>query len=158
MNETRTGGIAAMFMELNSPTWFIIGFALLIIELVTGTTYILWPAAAALLMGVILFAVPMGWQAQLLLFAVLSVVFLFLGDRFIRPKMNKPTDAPDLNKRSAQLIGERVKAIRTFDSGRGRVKLGDTEWSARTESANPQGGDELKVVRVDGTTLVVEPL
>lgn len=153
-----TNPLIALLSQLNSPTWLVIGFALLILELVTGTTYILWPAAAALLLGVLLFAVPMGWQAQLLLFAIMSVIFLFVGDRYIRPKMHGPTDAPDLNQRGAQMIGMRVRAVTDFEAGRGRVKVGDSEWSARMDDGDATNGQDLKVLRVDGTTLVVTPV
>jgi len=55
------------------------------------------------------------------------------------------------------MIGIRVRAIGDFELGEGRVQVGDTQWRARINEGNPNSGDELKVLSVKGTTLIVEP-
>jgi membrane protein implicated in regulation of membrane protease activity len=60
-----------------------------------------------------------------------------------------------LNVRGAYYIGRVVVVEDPIVNGRGRVRVGDTLWSA----AGPDmaAGARAKVTRVDGTVLVVEP-
>lgn len=146
------------FLEgLNTTRWLVLGFILLMLEIVTGTSYILWPAAAALVVGLVVFILPLGWPMQLLLFAILATVFLVLGDKYVRPKM-KGGEPSDLNDRARSMVGLRVKAVSDFETGQGRVHVGDTQWRALMENGDAKTGDELRVVSVKGTTLVVEPV
>ncbi len=143
--------------SMNGIRWVILGIVLLILELITGTTYILWPAAAALIVGALGFIVPMGWELQFLLFFLLSSILLIVGHTHIRPKM-KGGEPSDLNDRARQMVGMRVKAIADFETGRGRVQVGDTQWRASIDKGTAQTGQELRVIAVKGTTLMVEPI
>ena len=151
--------IIIQFLEgMNGTRWLIIGFILLVLEVLTGTSYILWPAAAALIVGVIVFIVPvLGWSMQLLLFSILTAVLLYLGHKYLRPKLNRG-EPSDLNNRARSMVGMRVKAIADFDTGRGRVQVGDTQWRAAVDDGKVKAGQELRIVSVKGTTLTVEPL
>ena len=149
--------IFLQFLEgMDSVRWFFLGFGLLILEVLTGTTYILWPAAAALIVGVVAF-LPMSWSMQFLLFFILSTILLFYGHTVLRPKM-KGGEPSDLNDRARSMQGMRVKAIADFDTGRGRVQVGDTQWRAAMVDGDAKEGQELRVVDVKGTTLTVEPV
>lgn len=146
------------FLQSMSATrWAIFGILLLGLELITGTTYILWPAVAALIMAAIVFVLPLGWELQFLLFFVLSTALLLVGHFYLRPKV-KGGEPSDLNDRGRAMIGQRVKAVSDFDIGRGRVHVGDTQWSAAMKEGDAKAGDELRVVKVKGATLWVEPL
>jgi len=147
------------FLEaMNGMRWLIAGFALLILEVLTGTSYLLWPAAAALIVGVLTFIpIGLGWEMQFLLFALLTSVLLYLGHTKLRPKMHGG-EPSDLNDRARSMVGMRVKAIADFETGRGRVQVGDTQWRASMESGNAKAGDEMRIVSVKSTTLTVEPL
>ncbi len=149
--------LVQMLESMNGTKWIIAGVLLLILEVVTGTTYILWPAVAALIVGFIAFILPLGWEMQFLLFFILSAVLLVAGHKFIRPKM-KGGEPSDLNDRARSMIGMRVKAVADFETGMGRVQVGDTQWRASIEDGNPASGAELRVVSVKGTTLKVEPI
>jgi len=154
--DSDTNMLIAMLDSMNGTKWVILGVALLIIELVTGTTYILWPAIAALIVGAVAFLLPLEWTMQFLLFAIISTVLLFVGHNYLRPRM-KGGEPSDLNDRARSMLGIRVKAIADFELGEGRVQVGDTQWRARAGDGNPKSGDELKVLSVKGTTLIVEP-
>ena len=155
--ETEPNVISQFLEGMNGVRWLFAGVGLLVLEVITGTTYILWPAAAALIVGVVVFVVPvLSWPMQFLLFAILSSVFLYYGHTHLRPKM-KGGEPSDLNDRARSMQGMRVKAIADFDTGRGRVQVGDTQWRASMETGNAKAGDELRVVSVKGTTLEVEP-
>ncbi len=156
--DTEPNMILQFFEGMNGSRWLMIGFALLILEVLTGTMYMLWIAASAMIVGVIMFIMPvMGWQMQLLLFSVLTVVLMYVGHTYLRPKM-QGGEPSDLNDRARSMIGMRVKAVADFETGRGRVQVGDTQWRAEMKTGEVKAGDELKIVSVVGTTLEVEPL
>ncbi len=148
--------LMSMLSSINGTKWVILGVLLLIIEVLTGTTYILWPALSALAVGILVFILPLGWQMQLLLFFILSTALMFIGHKYIRPHM-KGGEPSDLNDRARSMVGMRVKAIADFDTGRGRVQVGDTQWRAAMQHGDAKAGDELRVVSVKGTTLTVVP-
>ena len=142
--------------RLNMVAWWAIAGLILIGELVTGTTYLLWPAAAALLTGVValeMFGVP--WVGQLAVFAVLTLLLLFVGDRYVRPSLKAGADS-GLNARADRMIGQRVTVAADFQSGRGRLRFGDTEWAGEMEDASDPGeGEVLIVAEVKGVVLIV---
>lgn len=139
--------------------WFALAGVILIAELLTGTTYLLWPAAAAVLVGFVhLSPIDVGWVAEVVLFAGLSAILALFGDRFVRPAWFR-TDRPRLNDPSARLIGSTVVAVTPFTTGSGRVRVGDSEWAAALvpDHGPVDAGATLTVVAVEGVTLRVEP-
>ena len=147
--------IIAWLEAMSGMKWILIGVLLLILELVTGTTYILWPAVAALAVGIFAFVLPIGWEMQFLLFFILSTALLVFGHFYVRPRV-KGGEPSDLNDRARTMVGMRVKAIANFETGQGRVQVGDTQWRARMDDGSAAAGEELRIVSVDGTTLVCE--
>jgi len=143
--------------DMNGTRWLFVFFTLLIIEVLTGTTYILWPAVAAVIVALCAFILPLGWSMQLTLFFILSAIFLYLGHTYLKPMM-KGGEPSDLNDRARSMQGMRVRAIADFDTGRGRVQVGDTQWRASMNEGDAKAGEELRVVTVKGTTLIVEAM
>lgn len=136
--------------------WLILGVALLVIEMLTGTLFILWPAIASIIVGIVVAILPLGWEMQLLLFAILTTAGLIWGEKYLRPRLNKNTENEDLNDRAKAMIGRRVEAITDFELGRGRVRVGDTEWAATMETGDASKGQELRIISVSGASVVVE--
>lgn len=136
--------------------WLILGVCLLALELFTGTLFLLWPAIAAILVGLIKSVVPLGWEMQLLLFAIITTAGLIWGEKYLRPRLARDKAADGLNERGAGMIGQTVRAISDFDMGRGRVKVGDTEWAAKMASGDAKAGDELRIIEVSGASVTVE--
>jgi len=157
MSDKDPSMIISLLEGMNATRWMILGIVLLGLELATGTTYILWVAAAAIIMAAIAAILPIGWGMQFVLFFVLSVVLLILGHVYVRPRF-KGGEPSDLNDRSRSMIGQRVKAVSDFEVGRGRVHVGDTQWAAALETGNAKAGDELRIISVKGATLQVEPV
>ena len=153
--ENDTNLLVQMLESISGTKWLILGVLLLVLEVVTGTTYILWPAVAALIVGIIAFVLPLAWEMQFLLFFILSGILLVVGHKFVRPKM-KGGEPSELNDRARSMVGMRVKAVADFDTGIGRVQVGDTQWRASIVDGNPVSGAELRVVSVKGTTPQVE--
>ena len=60
------------FLEsIKATHWGLFGIGLVGLELATGTTYILWPALAALVTAVFVFMLPLSWGVQFILFFLL---------------------------------------------------------------------------------------
>ncbi len=154
--EPETNIILAFLESMNATRWGLIGIGLVGLELITGTTYILWPAVAALFLSVLVFLLPLSWEVQFVLFFILSTGLLILGHMFLRPMM-KSGEPSDLNDPSRAMQGRRVVAFSNFENGHGRVTVGDTQWKASTEAADPKVGETLVITSMVGTTLIVEP-
>lgn len=138
--------------------WFVLAAILLIVEISTGTTYFLWPAAAAAVVGVLDIApVDVGWRIELVIFAAVTIFLTVFATPKVKPWLARSQkDHLTLNERGAQNIGRRVAVEEAFASGEGRVRLGDTVWSAASESGeNFAVGEEVTITRVEGSKLYV---
>lgn len=137
--------------------WWALGLGLLALEIVVPGTFFMWMAVASAVVGALLLVVPgVDWEYQMLIFAVISVVSM-AGFRYWQQR--HPTETTDemLNRRGAQYIGHTVLVQDTFANGQGRVKLGDSSWSARsTDGSDFISGAKARVTGVEGSTLVVE--
>jgi len=153
---TEPNFIVSLLEGMNATRWGLLGLTLVGLELITGTTYILWPAAAALILAVLVFFLPLAWEMQFVLFFILSIALLVAGDRYLRP-MLKSGEPTEVNDPGQTMLGRRVTAFTDFENGHGRVTVGDTQWSASTEAGDPVTGDALVITSVAGTTLIVEP-
>ena len=73
----------ASFVDAIGPawTWILVGLVLMGTELVASGVFLLWLGLAAVVTGLQILLVPMPWQGQLLLFAVLSVTFAVVASR-----------------------------------------------------------------------------
>ncbi len=147
-----------VLMQMNGWHWLIFASALLVLELLTGgTTYVLWPAAAAFVIALVNFVLPLGWQVEWASFALLTLVLTVAGSAYIRPLLNKG-GLDDINDRAARLIGQTAEVAATFSNGEGRVRLGDTEWQATSQDGtNLKKGHKVVIKAVDGVTLTVAP-
>ncbi|GJL94038.1 MAG: membrane protein [Hyphococcus sp.] len=139
--------------------WWVFAAGLLVIELLTGSTYFLWPALSAALVG--FFSVwPLGdaWQMQLFIFAAFTVALSAFAPRYVKPWLNNSqADHFTLNERGAQKIGRRVSVDENFERGAGKVRMGDTLWLAESETGEDFiAGAEVEVTRTEGTKLYVK--
>lgn len=145
-----------LLSQLTAWHWLILGVVLLGLELLTGSTFILWPAVSALAVGILLFIAPgMGWELQMLLFFLLSITTLVLGRTHLQ-KLVKGGEPSDLNDPGQAMVGRQVKAVGDFSGTEGRVAVDDTQWSARLDIGTAVAGDLLRVQSVVGATLIVE--
>ena len=141
--------------------WWVFAIALLTIELMTGSTYFLWPAISAAVVG--FFDIwPLGdaWQLQLMLFAGFTIALSIFAPPHVKPWLNKTqADHFTLNERGAQKIGRRAMVESAFENGAGKVRLGDTLWLAESETGeNIEKDAQVEITRSEGTKLFVKAL
>jgi membrane-bound serine protease (ClpP class) len=63
----------------------------------------------------------------------------------------------EVTTRDEQLVGAEGTVVRTLDPS-GVVQVAAEEWSARAVHGTPRRGDRVRVVKVEGLTLEVEPV
>lgn len=151
--------IASFLSDLGLWTWWIIGFVLVAIEIVAPGTFVLWFGLAAFVVGAFNFIFGIDsaifvWQAQIILFAVLAIGFAILGRRLASKRGPDDTDKPNLNERSASLIGTVAVLTEAISEGSGRAKIGDSTW--RVVGPDLAKGERVKVTSVEGGTLIVD--
>ncbi|MBM3503280.1 MAG: NfeD family protein [Alphaproteobacteria bacterium] len=136
--------------------WWALGVALLILEVFTVTMFLIGPAIAAGLVGLLLLIVPdFDWRYQFLVFALLAVAASVVWQRWV-PRNPTPTDHPGLNMRAQQYVGRRVQLHEDLTNGRGRIHLDDSIWIAETGASDTLAkGQTVEVVGSDGATLKV---
>lgn len=127
---------------------------MMLAEFVVPGVFLIWLGLAALGTGLVLVVAFIDFPYQVVLFAALSAVTISIGLRF-RPA--KPSTL--INTPTSGLVGREAVALE-FHGRHGRVRVGDSDWSARLadDAAPPEPRAMMRVVGVDGTTLVVGPV
>ena len=135
--------------------WAIGGILLLIAEVLAPGFFLLFVGAAALATGAFTLLFDLGLAPQLALFALYTVLAVMLGKRFYG-QPNTADQVIGLNDPGKRLIGKSVVVVDPVDEHGGRVKVGDSEWTARGGPA--AAGERVVVTGVDGNCLTVEPV
>jgi membrane protein implicated in regulation of membrane protease activity len=133
--------------------WLIGGVLMLIAELIAPGFFLVFLGTAAVATGLFTLLFGFGLTPQLALFAIYSLVALMLGRRIYANAAQQGGD-PLLNDPSARLVGKVATVVAAVDQQDGRVRLGDSHWSARGGPA--AAGDRVRIVGVDGNCLTVE--
>ena len=133
--------------------WLAVGIILIVLEVMTTTFFLLWPAIAAFCVALICVIFPeFAFIGQLLVFAFISAILLVPGRRAIDMFVKKNT-ASKLNDRMARMVGQHATVV-AIDGANLRVKLGDTEWSAISEDVLMLG-NKVQVIQTEGNVLVI---
>lgn len=133
--------------------WLALGLFLAVAEIVVPGVFLIWLAGAAIVTGLLAWSLPLSLALQIVIFAVLAIVAVFSGRRFLRAHPVEGAD-PLMNDRGGRLVGETVVVTSTIVGGTGRIRYGDSEWLARGPDAEP--GTRMRVTGHDGTVLLVE--
>ncbi|MGH6882764.1 NfeD family protein [Hypericibacter sp.] len=134
--------------------WWVLAVLLMLLEVLAPGTFFLWLGLAAGVVGLLLVLLPnLGWQFQVLIFAVLSIAAVFAGRAWLKRHPIKTEDT-GLNRRGDALIGQVYELAEPIHTGRGAVRVADTVW--RAEGPDLPKGSRVRVIAVQGTTLKVE--
>ena len=133
--------------------WLIGGVLLLIMEVIAPGFFLVFIGAAAIATGLFTVLFDLGTPAQLALFVLYVLVAVMLGKRAYANRTADSTD-PLLNDRAGRLVGKVVTVVSDVDDHSGRVRVGDSEWSARGGPA--ASGERVRITGVDGNCLKVE--
>jgi membrane protein implicated in regulation of membrane protease activity len=135
--------------------WWILALVLIAVEVILPGYFMLWIGIAAGAAGLVVLVVPgLSTIAQALVFVVLAFLSCAAYWYGLRPRLmrDEPGDAR-LNRRGEQKIGQRYVLVEAIVNGRGKAKVGDSQWLVR--GPDLPVGSMVEVVGVDGTTLLV---
>lgn len=131
--------------------WAIAGLILLIAEVLAPGFFLVFIGAAALATGAFTLLFDLGLPAQLILFVIYTALAVLAGKRwYAQPGVADHNVR--LNEPGTRLIGRTVTVVDPVDDHGGRVRVGDSEWSARGDPA--AAGDRVRIVAVEGNCLI----
>lgn len=145
--------LLALLANMGPTHWMVLGLVLLIFELTSGTTLLLWPAVAAFIVALVAWTGLTSWTQDMALFAVLVIALTAFGRPLVM-RWRREGAANGLNERAQTLIGAQGRLI-SFADGVGSVKVNDTVWRAVSEETL-EAGEHVLVASVDGATLKVK--
>jgi membrane protein implicated in regulation of membrane protease activity len=143
-------------LEASTPAygWILAGLVLLGAETVLPGVFLLWIGLAALGTGLLLLLVSPPLWVTVAVFVVLLAGGIMAALRLRRTDRPRP----QVNTPTSGLVGRAGVLVEPNSTGP-RVRIGDSDWSARLpRDAGPMpAGTPVRVEGVDGTTLVVRP-
>ena len=134
--------------------WWIAGVVLLILEVMVPATFFLWLGISAGIVGLLSWLIPsIGWEFQVLVFAVLSVISVVAWRAWLKPS-TEASDQPTLNRRGEQYVGRIVTLTEPIANGVGRIRIADATWGV--EGPDLPAGTRIRIAAVVGTRFRVE--
>ena len=130
--------------------WLIVAFIVLIVELMSGTYFLLALAGGAALTSIATWWATPSLTTQLFTFAVASALTYMLLLSFRKKKEVANTDG------TTHMIGQHVQVIEAINP-QGRVKYKGVLWQAKSEDSIEKGSF-AEIIAIDGSTLTVKAL
>ena len=141
--------------------WLVLGFILLIIEMFVPTFASLWFGAAAIIVAALSWLLPISVSVQIIIWLVLSAIFLLAWFKFIKPLSVDRTKA---GLGGSVIVGETGMIIVQPQPDRaGTVRfsvpiVGAAEWMCRTTGEPVAVGDRVVVTDIVGNELIVSSM
>ena len=136
--------------------WWVIGFILLVLEILTPGYFFMWMAASGFLTGAMVLLIPVtSMNMQILIFSVLTVAAI-IAWKFYGKKHPMKSDQPLLNKRGVQYIGRVFSLYEPIKNGQGKIKVDDSIWKVHGEDCDIN--TKVKVIASRGTVFDVEKI
>jgi membrane protein implicated in regulation of membrane protease activity len=134
--------------------WAALAAALLAVEIVAGSGWLLWPAAAAGVMAVLAGVWNPSLPLAVLIYAVLTIASTLLARRYLPRSVTH--DGDDINDSEARLLGREARVVAPFHDRAGRVFIDGKEWAAELEGdAALAAGARVEVTGIAGARLKV---
>ena len=133
--------------------WLVIGLALCAVETLAPGAFFIWVGAAAAIVGVVDYVVPMYLKTQFVLFGALVAALVLIGLQVYGSFGAEPGPLPQ--SRAHAMIGQDFFLDEAIVRGYGRIRVGDSSW--RVAGADCPAGAKVRVIAVeDGSLLRVE--
>lgn len=126
--------------------WWIVAFALVAVELATGTFYLLVYGVAAAAAGIAAW-LGLGMPAQFVIAAVIGIAGSIALKKWRQPKGTE-SNLQDLD------IGQTVK-LEQWQDNKGQVKYRGALWDAETENPAVDTSKPLFIRAMRGTVLIL---
>lgn len=141
--------------------WLVLGFVLLIIEMFVPTFASLWFGGAAIIVAALAWLLPISVSMQIIIWLVLSAIFLLAWFKFIKPLSVDRTKA---GLGGSVIIGETGMIIVAPQLERAGVVrfsvpiVGAAEWMCRTSGEQVAVGERVIVTDIVGNELIVSSM
>ena len=141
--------------------WLVLGFVLLIVEMFVPTFASLWFGAASIIVAALSWLIPMPVSVQIIIWLILSAIFLVAWFKFIKPLSVDRTKA---GLGGSVIIGETgMIIVAPQPEGVGTVRfsvpiVGAAEWMCRTRGEHVAVGDRVVVTDIIGNELIVSTM
>jgi membrane protein implicated in regulation of membrane protease activity len=135
--------------------WMVLAVLLAAAETLVPGAVVIWFAASASVIGLVMVVVDIPWQYQLIGFGLLGMGALLLY-RAYRNKNPGTFEQPNLNQRGLQYVGSELVLSEPIEQGSGKAKLGDGYW--KVSGPELPAGARVRVTGVNGTILTVIPV
>lgn len=130
--------------------WFVLGFALLIAELMTGTFYLMVIAIAFACAGLAdLLGAP--FVVQLVVAAIIG----FGGALWLRSSRFGKAPAPGSNPLQQMDVGQRVRIETWAENRTARTSYRGAQWDVELAPGEPPGSGEFEIREVRANRLIV---
>lgn len=147
--------IAGIYAAQPFWAWAALAAALLAVEVLTGSGWLLWASASAAVTALLVAGFSIHAPTALLVFAALTIVSSLVARRFF-PRRPHQHDGSDINDNVGRLVGHRGAAVHAFRGRSGRVAVDGKEWAAELdEGEGLEAGAGVEVIGVEGVRLRV---
>ena len=143
----------AWLAEWGMIHWLVLGFILLILEIIVPGIFFLWWGIAALIIAAVSYFFLLSIVVSGVLFAVLATVASVCWWRYQSWKNRQDLSVNLLNQRGLAMQGQQGRVTEVLSGNTARASFGDTTW--RVEGQELQVGDLVEVIAVRGITLLV---
>ena len=143
---------------LAAQMWFVAGAVLLCaVMVVPGAAVLAFFGLSGFIVGGLSLAIDLTWQYQVFIFAVLGVALVMLWVGFDPTRRRNDDPDPQVNDRGPNsLVGREFRLERPIEGGNGMLTFGGTSW--RIAGRDCAAGKRVKVLRAEGTLLIVDPI
>ncbi len=144
----------SLITQLEFWHWLTFGLVLIILEMLSPGVFLMWLGIAAGIVGLLMLVQPdMGWQTQMVLFALLSIASIIFW-RWAQKHFSSESDNLHMNRRAEQYIGRTFNLLEPIVNGMGKIKVDDSTWKVQGEDA--PAGTQVVVTGVDGVVFEVK--
>ena len=141
-------------MEWMIWVWLAVTALSLILEFITMEMASIWFVAGGIL-GMILAACGVGWEIQLIVFILVSLILLLSLRKIALKLLLKNTNA---KTNAVGEIGKTVKLLTDIsDEKPGTIKLNDVVWNVVAEDGSEiKAGTKVEIVELKGNKYIVK--
>jgi len=149
--------VIALLNEITWWHWIVFGVALIVIEMSTGTFFMLTLGLSAIVVGILDILMDLTLQMEILLWLLFSIVSIIAWMKWYKDKTVSNSGQSDYRLETPGTVTVHIPA-----RGRGKVAfdtpvLGNSQWHATAKTDIPKG-TRVQIVEVNGQLIEVAPL
>ena len=143
------------FFNNAAVIWFIVGFALFVLEFAVPGLVLFFFGLGAWITGIVLLLTDTGFNGQIGIFLASSVIFLLLFRKWVKKILWSRKEASEIED---EFVGRTGIAVTPIGPGKGgKVDFKGTVWDARSEESIGEG-EQVIITGNDSIILIVKPV